>query len=392
MARKPADAARVVFVGKRRPALEAARQLGLDVLLYSERAPSRSELPLVRHHEPLAEGESPDLDGAARRLAERGPIDAVLALTEGTVPVAAGLRRLLGVPGMGVETAALCSDKLLMKQAIAAAGLPCARFVAAEEGLDRAALLERLGLPLVIKPRIGWGSRGASVLREASRVPERIPEGQLAEAFIRGEEMSQEALVSEGRPIYTNPTEYLEPGWANLVPRRTAASERRGLQELLERTLSTLGIRRGFVHLELFLTKRGPVFGEIAARPPGGHIMALIRLAYGFDPWQAWLRLELGERPRVPTEARRFAGVRLLYPGAGRVKRVEGVEAARAVPGVIEASVRVKPGAILPPRIGIGQEAGRLIATAGDRASVVEALEAARGLLRIEVSAPVPEG
>ena len=38
--------------------------------------------------------------------------------------------------------------------------------------------------------------------------------------------------------------------------------------------------------MEVFLGEEGPVFGEIAARPPGGYLMDLIPRAYGFDPWE----------------------------------------------------------------------------------------------------------
>ncbi len=378
--------ARLIFVGKRRLAMDAARELGVEILLWSERPPGRSERPSVRHHltfdsdDPLA-----GVDEAAAAFRPHAPIAAVLALTEGSVRAAAALRERLGIPGPSLSTALRCADKQLMKQAIAGAGIPCARFATTAEGLSRDGLIERLGLPMVVKPRIGHGGRGASILREESAVPERLPEGYLAESFVAGVEMSVETLIADGRRIFTNPTEYLEPGWANLVPRSSVRKERAAIEKLLDRSLAALELRRGMAHLELFLTGDGPVFGEIAARPPGGHILRLVRHSYDVDLWQAWLRLELGEEPRLNRRSRRFSGVRLLYPGAGRVRRVAGVEEARAVPGIVEATARVEVGRLLPPRVGVGQEAGLLVAVGPDRATVVAALETARGLLAIEV-------
>ena len=80
---------------------------------------------------------------------------------DGTVQ---GLLELLDVPyvGSGVLASALCMDKILAKDVMAAAGLPQVRYVGVEEAAfreDRDAALEAvrsLGLPVFVKPaRLG---------------------------------------------------------------------------------------------------------------------------------------------------------------------------------------------------------------------------------------------
>lgn len=376
---------RVVFVGRRRGALAAAARLGIEVLLLSDHPPGRRDHPPVLAHHPWQPHDPESALAAAAVLAPLAP-QAVLALTEGSVAPAAMLRRRLGLPGLMPEAAALCTDKLLMKAAIRRAGLPCADCVTAEEGLGRDALVERLGLPIHIKPRVGSGGRGSRRAASAAELPAMLCPGDLAEAAIAGEEMSVEALVDCARRLFTNPTEYLIPGWANVVPRPLPAAAG-PVVELLDRALAALGIERGIVHLEIFLTSHGPVFGELAARPPGGYLMRLIELAYGFDPWEAWLATELGAPPTdLPKRARRAAGVRLFHPGPGSLAAVAGEREAAGLPGVVELRIRRRPGDEIQPRLGVSQEVAHLIAAANRRDEVADTLLRAGDLLRFELA------
>ncbi len=378
---------RVVFVGQRRGALAAARRLGVEVLLASERPPGRRLGPPVVAHHPWRPGEPASTLAAAAAFAPRGPVAAVLALTEGSVAPAAALRAALGVPGLPPSAAARATDKQQMKAAIRAAGLPCTDYVTADEGLDRDALAARLGLPLYLKPRLGAGSRGTRRVERVEDLPETLAPGWLAEAAITGEEMSVEALLVDGRRRFTNPTEYLIPGRANIVPRPAPPATARELGELLDRALAALGITRGIVHMELFLTAGGPLFGELAARPPGGYLLRLIELAYGFDLWEAWLASELGAPPaRLPARARCSAGARLFHPGGGRLVAVTGERETAALPGVVELQVRSHPGDLIPPRLGVSQEVAHLIVAGDDRDAVAATLARAGEMLRFELA------
>jgi D-alanine-D-alanine ligase len=74
---------------------------------------------------------------------------------DGTVQ---GLLETIDVPyvGAGVLASALCMDKAVFKDLVASRGLPQVEYAAVREGADPAELLERLGLPLFVKPaRLG---------------------------------------------------------------------------------------------------------------------------------------------------------------------------------------------------------------------------------------------
>lgn len=378
---------KVLFLGRRTGAIRAARRLGLDVVVCTDEAAPRHESGSGIQYERC------DFNAPRRewkRLAaiwRRQGFRAALALAERTVLPAAYLRQWLGLGGTPVQAALRCTDKLRMKRAIRSVGLRTASFVKSEQVSRNPSLIATLGWPTVLKPRRGSGGRGRRLLRTEQDLPRKLPERWVLESFVSGREMSIESFVAGGEILFWNPTEYLEPAWANVVPAQLDSSVLSEIAQLNRQALGALGIAEGMTHLELFMTSAGPVFGEVAIRPPGGHIMRLLELAYGFDPWQALLGLALGRRPEFPERARETAGVWVLHPGRGRVSLVQGLEQARSLPGVERVQLGIQPGSHVSERIGVGQEVGHIMVRGRDRTEVAERLREARRTLRIELAA-----
>ena len=370
----------IVAVGLRPGFVQAARRLGQPLVAVVERAPGPKAAAALAHAV-VADLDGRQWDGVAAGLAEAAPA-AVVALTERAVVPAAHLRAALGLPGQSVASAVLCSDKRAMKRAARAAGLRCADVVEAEEGLSAGQIVERLGLPLVVKHAVSSGGRGTVVARRLAEVPSALPPGAMAESFVDGVEMSVETFCLGDRALLVNPTEYVEPAWSSLVP-ADLGGDLEAVTAHAEAARRALGVSDGIAHLEVFRTADGLVFGEMAARPPGGHLMRLIELAYGFDPWQAVLQIALGQDPGLPDRARQSAAVRILHPGVGTVGAVENH--ADGLPGVEEVSIRVRPGDALGVREGTGQEAGHVVVSGADAAQARARLAAAVAEVRVEL-------
>jgi biotin carboxylase len=366
-------------MGHRPGAVVASRRLGLDavVVVGSDEAVS-SSAPV----EVLADAERASIAALAARL---GEVDRVVALTEKMVVPAARLRARLGCPGVTPAVARRGHDKLFMKQAFASGDVPCARSVPVEAESDPEAIVAALGLPLVLKDRTGSGSRGTTLATDLAAVRAGLRDHGLAEAAISGEEMSYEALVVDGAPIFENPTQYLVPFWANVVPAPIDEARRAALSARLRQVLAAVGLRSGMVHVEAFISSSGVTIGEVALRPPGGHLMRLIEAAYGFDPWEALLRIELGERPSLRAEPSRVAGAWLFHPGPGVVDEVLGLEGVEAMPAVRRLRCAARPGDALSPRLGSGQAVGSVLCVAETHAALVGALRRARDTVRFRV-------
>lgn len=398
----------LLFVGVQSGAVRALEALDRSaVVLVAEGAQAPD-------HERVTAAGTIDLHGAfepilgtARELLGGRPPAAVVALAERSVSVAARLREAFGLPGNSPTAALRCADKVEMKRAMGRAGVAVAPWREVGSGTRADELVEALGLPLVLKPRRDSGGRGQSKLESAAAVAECLEEvartdtfdtayGWLAEGWVEGVEMSIESFLADGATLLENPTEYYVLRHANILPAVLDARTWSEVRDLNQRALAAAGVTRGITHLELFRTARGPVFGELAARPPGGRLMTLLRRAWGFDPWKALLRLELGEELTLPRTPKRTAGVWVLYPGAGQVKRIDGLEAARATPHVRRIALKVGPGDSIGDRVASGVDVGSIHAEGPDRDRVAEALRTAHARLVIHTEPrgelPEPRG
>lgn len=381
---------RLLLVGRRQGALAAAHLLQADVFLLDDSPPRGRPRGCVRGH---AQVDLKDVEGcraAARRLLGRTPPDAVVALVERAVVPAARLRESLGVRGPQADRARLWRDKVAMKERVRAAGLACADHRALDAGSDAASLVRQLGLPMVLKPRDASGGRGTVVAREVGEVHRAIAEGWMAERYVRGAELSVESFVQSGVVLFENVTEYLVPGWANVVPAALPERVDAAVRRMNRAAIEALEVRDGLTHLEAFVADDGDepaiVFGELACRPPGGALMELMQRAYGFDPWRAHLAVELGLPVAAPGPARRSAGVWFLHPGEGRVLAVDGLDRARAVPGIRRIECNLHVGQCVSRREGVGQNTGRILADTSSRDATATALASARGLIRLELA------
>src|SRR5690606_16739065 len=102
----------------------------------------------------------PQVLEAARRLGARTPLARVETIDEPLVIPAAELRESLGLPGLSKRTATLCRDKAAMKEFLRGRGVPCAQSAAVTSADEAFAFVERVGFPVIVKPRAGFGSLG----------------------------------------------------------------------------------------------------------------------------------------------------------------------------------------------------------------------------------------
>lgn len=285
----------------------------------------------------------------------------VIAGTEAAVLPAAIARRQLGARLSSAATGTRCRDKLVMKQYLGEFGIPMTRYMADSAELDPQAVFAALGTPIVRKFRKSSGGKGLQIIHR----PEDYVPGDhglsLLERYIDAPEASIESFIDNGRIRFTNITHYQIKGHTNFVPAVLYPQEQRTLRALNERVVEALNIGWGMTHLEVYLTAKGPLFGEIALRPPGGYIMNAMQHAWDFNPWEAFLAMELGESFVFPTEPVCYAASEVLHPGAGTVVAVRGKTKVLDEQGVREFRIKVKPGDVLDDRTGLGQDAGFVV-------------------------------
>jgi len=108
---------------------------------------------------------------AVRRTSTRRPVDRLEATVEAHVMAAARVREQLGIQGTSVRTAHLCRDKAAMKEAIRAAGLPCAQSARCANEAEVRAFVAAQGYPIVLKPLDAAGASGVIKVANDAELP-----------------------------------------------------------------------------------------------------------------------------------------------------------------------------------------------------------------------------
>jgi biotin carboxylase len=276
-----------------------------------------------------------------------GDIHRLIGILEPLQVQLAQARRALGIAGTSPETADLFRDKARMKDELRRHGLPCARHRLIRSWSDAESFVGEVGFPLVLKPPAGMGCKATwrisslDELRAALRALHAGPdEPALAEEFLRGREHSFETITIGGKVrfescsrYYPTPLEVMETPWIQwvvILPRVIDGSDYADARALGVRAVEALGLDTGFTHMEWFRRDDGSLaIGEIAARPPGAHIVLANSYAHDADMYKAWARATIDDAFDGPFERKYAVGVAYLRGvGHGRVVRVSGVEEA----------------------------------------------------------------
>ncbi len=318
---------------------------------------------LVRVGDGLDTGQLTEAADVLRR--RHGPVHRILGILEPLQVQLAEVRRALGVAGTDPGTADLFRDKARMKDELRRHGLPCARHRLLRSWSDAESFAQEVGFPIVLKPPAGmgckatWRVRSLDELRAALVAIHAAPERPaLAEEFLRGQEYSFETITVGGQVrfhsmsrYYPTPLEVMETPWIQWVvvlPRDISGPELADARQLGERAVVALGLETGFTHMEWFRRDDGSLaIGEIAARPPGAHIVRLNSYAYDTDMYRAWARAVVDDAFDGPFERRYAVGCAYLRGvGRGQVLRVTGVDRANELVGrhVVESRLP-QPGA-----------------------------------------------
>lgn len=335
------------------------------------------------------------MDGA-RAFHGTYPVTAALGVDDDTAVLAAAINAALGRPTHPVDAAERARDKHLQREACAAAGVPVPDFLL--HALD-AALPEGVAFPCVVKPLRLAASRGvirADNERELAAAVARVQAilgtshaHVLIERFMPGTEVALEGLLTGGRlqvlALFDKPDPLDGPFFEESIyvtPSRHSAEIQDRVAGVTQQAVTALGLREGAVHAELRVAAGKPWLIEVAARPIGGRCSAALTFGDGVSLEEIIIRHTLGLNAHAVTRVPGASGVMMIpVPGAGKLREVRGVAAARAVPMVTGIDLTAHPGEVLVPWPEGSRYPGFIFARGDDPQSVEAALRAAHGQL-----------
>ena len=343
------------------------------------------------------------------RLAARKPLDAVVAVDDEGVLVAALAGQRLGLAHNPPDAAARSRDKAAMRRALEEAGVPQPEFRMAGPDADVAGLAAEVGLPCVVKPVSLSGSRGViraddreaavvaakrvrAILADAGGDPE-AP--LLVERYIPGDEVAVEGLLRGGTleplAVFDKPDPLEGPYFEETIyvtPSRLPPQTLGAIVRMTADAAAALELVEGPIHAELRTDGGRAWVLELAARSIGGLCSRALRFGVGVTLEEVILRHALG----LPIDDLRresaASGVMMIpIPRAGILEEVRGQDRARAVPGIAGLELTIGPGRHVKPLPEGDRYLGFLFARADGPEGVEQALRTAHGHLEIVISA-----
>ena len=237
-------------------------------------------------------------------------------IDESCLHIIAKLCAEFNLPGLSENDLSRFTNKILMKQTLAASHIRLPRYQAFDktcyqrEGtayLNR--ILTDIPLPIFVKPIDAYGSRNAirinalvefitwadTVLADTTRYE--------IDEFIEGKVLHCDSLNQNGKPVFFAAGEMNLPlaQFAHGYPIGSIPIERHSelfhrLEEFNQKILAVMEPPNGATHLECFLTHQDElIFLEIAARPPGGLVIKTYDHCYGvnFEKAHYYLQMQL---------------------------------------------------------------------------------------------------
>jgi biotin carboxylase len=395
--------------------MAAAGELGVAVTVASDRRAAMSaamgERALtLRLSDPVR---------AAEQIAHRArdtPFAAIVGVDDQGVMAAAMGAERLGLPHNPPDAVARTRDKAAMRQALAAHGVPQPRFALLAGDADAATVARKVGLPCVIKPLSLSGSRGvirADDAEQARSAAKRIrgilaaarePAGAplLVESYLPGVEVAVEGLLRAGRlevlALFDKPDPLEGPYFEEtlyVTPSRLPAPVQAEIEAVTAQAAAALGLREGPIHAELRVDGDRVSILELAARSIGGLCSRALRFGAGVSLEEVILRHALGLGLGDVARESAASGVMMIpIPRAGVLGAVDGLEDARAVPGIGGLEITIARGRPVVPLPDGDRYLGFMFARADSADAVERSLRAAHDRLRIEITshAPAPAG
>ncbi|MEA2126029.1 MAG: hypothetical protein QOI80_2811 [Solirubrobacteraceae bacterium] len=370
--------------------LDAAARLGAEVVVGSEHRQALSE-SMGDRAVTLSLSQPQMAADQIEQLAERTPLDAIVAVDDGGTRAAAEAARRLGLRGNDPDAVARARNKAAMREAFAAAGV------------RQPAFGDDVGFPRVLKPLTLSGSQGvirADTPEEAVLAADRIraivgdPEAPLlVEEFVPGDEVAVEALLIGGRlevlAVFDKPDPLDGPYFEETIyvtPSRKPKAVLGAIEQAAGDAARALGLTEGPVHAEMRVGQEITVL-ELAARSIGGLCSRSLRFGLGVSLEEVILRHALGMPPGHLRREELASGVMMLpIPRAGTLREVRGQDAARAVEGVAGLEISIAPGKPVVPLPEGDRYLGFLFAKADTPEQVEGALREAHGRLVVEIA------
>ncbi len=391
--------------------LAAAKKLDVEIVAAAnychQLAPSWGLAPIMALHFDRPEQA---VDTVLREI--NGNLDAVLAVDDSGVELAALLSERLGLPGNPAHAVRRVRDKLAFRQLLQEREFLCPEFHHLPTGDDTRKLVPELKFPVVVKARRLSASRGViraddsealvravnwvrAIQSRADRDAQEL--GLIIEDFIPGREYALEGTLESGElttlALFDKPDPLDGPYFEETIyvtPSRLPGALQDRIHQEVARACRFAGLTTGPVHAEVRVNDHGIWILEVAARSIGGLCGRVLTHFLGMSLEELILRQVVAEPLAIAGEGGAAAVMMIPIPRRGIYHGLEGLASAESVAGVTGVSITAEPGHIVAPPPDGASYLGFIFARAARPAEAENALRIAHRRLQFDIRPEYP--
>lgn len=394
--------------------LVAAKKLGVEIVAAAnychQLAPSWGLSPIMALHFDRPEQAA---DTLLREI--NATPDAVLAVDDSGVELAALLSERLGLPANSAQAVRRVRDKLAFRRLLQEREFLCPEFHHLPSGEDPRKLLPELQFPAVVKARRLSGSRGViraddpeelmravnrarAIQTRADRDAQEL--GLIIEDFIPGREYALEGSLQRGElttlALFDKPDPLDGPYFEEtlyITPSRLPEALQDRIHQEVARACRAAELMTGPVHAEVRVNDLGIWILEVAARSIGGLCGRVLNHLLGMSLEELILRQAVAESVpslRVAGEGGAAGVMMIPIPRRGIYRGLEGLAAAQSVRGVTGVAITVEPGQIIAPPPDGASYLGFIFARTASPADAEMALRIAHRRLHFDIRPEYP--
>lgn len=378
------------------PAIKKAKEMGLHVAVVDFNPQAMG----ISYADKYYNASTMDED-AVLAVAEDYQPDGIMTLaTDMPMRGVAKTSDKLHLHSINYETAVKATDKYDMIKAFKEHNVPSPWFFAVDTLEELKAHEADVTFPCIIKPTDNAGSHGVAKVHNLQELlgnyeyaHQSSRHGKvIVEEYLDGPEVSVEVMVVNGKvnilqitdKITTEAPHFVELG--HTQPSRLPDETQRQIREVADMACKSIGIDKGPAHVEMKVTKRGPVMIELGARMGGDNITThLVPLSTGIDMVGSTIKVAMGEQPDIEPTLHCGSAIRYFKVPFGTIKAIEGIEEAKKVPGVKQITFTKEVGEESTPIHCSNDRIGFVIAQGVTAEDAISACEKAMKTIKITI-------
>lgn len=378
------------------PAILKAKEMGLNVVVVDFN-PQAIGIPYADKY---YNASTMDEDAVLAAAEDYKPDGIMTLATDMPMRGVAKTSDKLNLHSINYETAVKATDKYDMIKAFKEHNVPSPWFFVVDTLEELKTHEADVTFPCIIKPTDNAGSHGVAKVYSFQELLDNYEYAHscsrhgkvIIEEFLDGPEVSVEVMVVNGvvnilqitDKITTEAPHFVELG--HTQPSQLPMDTQEAIRKVTVAACKAIGIDKGPAHVEMKVTKRGPVMIELGARMGGDNITThLVPLSTGIDMVGSTIKAALGEEPDIEPSLHCGSAIRYFQVPFGTIKAIENVDEAKQIPGVKQITFTKEVGEESTPIHCSNDRIGFVIAQGATAKDAIKACEEAMKVVQIKI-------